>query len=115
MHELAVTQSILEIAVRHAEAQNAQRITDLFIVMGQWSSTVDDSVQFYWDMLSEGTLAHGAKLHFKRIPVEITCQDCGHSYQPTARELLCPQCSGHRLKVNHGEEFFLEAIEIDTN
>jgi len=114
MHELAVTQSILEIAVRHAEAQKAKKITDLFIVMGQWSSTVDDSVQFYWDMISENTIAQGATLHFKRVPVEIVCISCGHTYHPTDRELLCPQCASTRIKVKSGEEFFLEAIEVEN-
>jgi hydrogenase nickel incorporation protein HypA/HybF len=114
MHELAITQSILEIAVRHAEAQKAKRITDLFIVMGQWSSTVDDSVQFYWDMISESTIAQGAKLHFKRIPAEIICLDCAHVYQPNSRELLCPKCASTRIKVKSGEEFYLEAIEVES-
>ncbi len=113
MHELAVTESILEIAVRHAEGQKAQRITDLFIVMGAWASTVDDSIQFYWDMISDGTIAKGAKLHFKRIPVEILCLDCGHTYSPTSRDLLCPNCQSTRIKVKTGEEFFLEAIEVE--
>ena len=114
MHELAITQSILEIAVRHAEGQQAKRITDLFIVMGQWSSAVDDSVQFYWDMISENTIAQGAILHFKRVPVEIACTDCGHSYRPTSRELLCPKCASSRIKVKTGEEFYLEAIEVES-
>jgi hydrogenase nickel incorporation protein HypA/HybF len=113
MHELAVTQSILEIAVRHAEAQQAKRITDLFIVMGEWSSTVDDSIQFYWDMISEGTIAVGATLHFKRIPVEIQCLDCKHTYKPSSRELLCPNCASMRIKVKTGDEFYLEAIEVE--
>jgi hydrogenase nickel incorporation protein HypA/HybF len=114
MHELAITQSILEIAIRHAEGQQARRITDLFIVMGQWSSAVDDSVQFYWDLISEKTIAQGARLHFKRIPVELKCMDCGHSYPPTSRELSCPKCAGTHLKVKSGEEFYLEAIEVES-
>jgi hydrogenase nickel incorporation protein HypA/HybF len=114
MHELAVTESILEIALRHAEAQNAKRISDLFIVMGQWSSVVDDSVQFYWDIVSEGTIAQGATLHFERIPTELTCLDCGTTYQPNARDLLCPNCQSTRLKVLQGEEFRLDSIEIET-
>jgi hydrogenase nickel incorporation protein HypA/HybF len=114
MHELAVTQSILEIAVRHAEGQNAKRITDLFIVMGEWSSTVDDSIQFYWDMISDGSIAMGAKLHFKRIPVEIICISCGTTYKPNSRELLCPSCGSTRIKVKTGEEFYLEAIEVES-
>jgi len=114
MHELAITQSILEIAVRHAEGQQAKKITDLFIVMGQWSSTVDDSVQFYWDLISEKTIAEGAKLHFKRVPVEIVCTECGHSYQPPSRELLCPKCASPRIQGKSGEEFYLEAIEVES-
>lgn len=114
MHELAITESILEIALRHAAAQNAKRITDLYIVMGQWSSVVDDSVQFYWDMISDGTIAKGAILHFERTSAELTCLDCGRVYQPVAETLLCPNCQGTRLKVIKGEEFRLESIEIET-
>ena len=114
MHELAVTQSILEIAVRHADGQKARRITDLFIVMGEWSSTVDDSIQFYWDMISDGTIAKGATLHFRRIPVEIVCIECNHTYNPNSRELLCPNCASTRIKVKTGEEFYLEAIEVES-
>lgn len=113
MHELAVAESILEIAVRHAKGQNAAKITDLYIVMGQWSSVVDNSLQFHWDLLSDGTIAKGATLHFKRIPVEINCLDCGHTYSPSFRDLLCPKCGSLLIKVKSGEEFYLEAIEVE--
>lgn len=114
MHELAITESILEIALRHAKAQNAARITDLYLVLGQWSSVLDDSVQFYWDMVAENTLAQGAKLHFERVPVQLLCQDCGLTYSPTSRELACPNCLSPRVKVVSGEEFRLDAIEVET-
>ena len=114
MHELAVTQSILEIALRHAENQSAKRITDLYMVMGEWSSSVDDSIQFYWDLISDGTIAKGATLHFNRKPVVIMCNDCGNTYSPNSRELLCPNCSSAHLKVQTGEEFYLEAIEVES-
>jgi len=114
MHELSVTQSILEIAIRHANKQNSRRITDLYIVMGAWSSSVDDSIQFYWDMISEGTIAQGATLHFERKEAIIDCVECGHSYSPNSRELLCPRCGSFQIKVKSGEEFYLESIEVET-
>jgi hydrogenase nickel incorporation protein HypA/HybF len=113
MHELAVTESLLEIALRHAQQQNARRITDLYLVLGQWSSMVDDSVQFYWDIISEGTIAKGAILHFKRVPVVLTCLDCGIEYRPANEEFSCPDCGGTHAKVKTGEEFLLESIEVD--
>jgi hydrogenase nickel incorporation protein HypA/HybF len=113
MHELAVTESLLEIALRHAKAHNAKRVTDLYLVLGDWSSIVDDSIQFYWDIVSEGTIAKGATLHFKRIPVRLKCNDCGNEYQPGSNEFSCPHCGGIHATVKTGEEFNLEAIDVD--
>ncbi len=103
MHELPVTQSLLEIALRHAEQSNAKRITDLHIVMGELATMVDDSIQFYWDMIAEGTIAEGAKLHFRRVPAELQCMACFTKYNPTEKELRLPElrqcrCKDHRRR-----------------
>lgn len=113
MHELPVTESILEIALRHAEQGGASRITDLYLVIGQLSSIVDDSVQFYWDLVSKDTAAEGARLHFRRIPTEMVCLDCSQRYAPAEDDLACPSCGGVRIQVAAGEEFYLEAIDVD--
>lgn len=113
MHELMVTESLLEIALRHARQAEAARITDLYLVIGELSSVIDDSVQFYWDFVSEGTLAEGAMLHFRRIPAEMACQDCGLTYDPRV-DLACPECNSTNVRVVAGQEFFLEAIEVSN-
>jgi hydrogenase nickel incorporation protein HypA/HybF len=113
MHELSVTESILEIAVRHARTAGATRITDLYLVIGDLSSIVDDSVQFYWDQLSQNTLAEGSRLHFRRIPTELLCLSCDRRYTPARDDFACPSCGGMRIKVVAGEEFYLESIEVE--
>lgn len=112
MHELSVTTSILEIALRHARAAGATRITDLHLVIGQLSSIVDDSVQFYWDIVSENTLAAGSRLHFRRVPAELTCLDCGARYAPGSAD-SCPACGSTRAQITAGEEFYLDSIEVE--
>lgn len=114
MHELSVTESILEIALRHASSAQAKRITDLYLVIGQLSSIVDDSVQFYWEIITKGTLAEGSRLHFERIPTRLNCLDCDHRYSPAGEDFACPVCKSVRVKVIAGEEFQLEAIEVET-
>jgi len=113
MHELAITQSLLEIALRHAEQADARRITQLNLVIGQLSSIVDESVQFYWDMISEGTIAEGAELHFERVPGRLRCLACGHTFPLDGREYTCPACSETRVIAVGGDDFRLESIEID--
>lgn len=113
MHELSVTQSLLEIAVRHAESAGAQRITDLYLVQGEFSSFVDEAVQFYWDIIAENTIAEGARLHFRRIPAEMRCLQCGEHYHPGEAELACPQCGGWQAEIVAGEEFYLDSLEVE--
>jgi hydrogenase nickel incorporation protein HypA/HybF len=109
-----VTESILEISLRHANQANARRITNLYLVIGQFASIVDDSVQFYWDIVSQETIAAGATLHFKRLPATLACLDCSHQFQPAGDGFSCPSCSSDRIKIVTGNEFYMEAIDIES-
>ena len=113
MHELSVTQSLLKIAVDHAEKANARRVTDLHIVIGDLASMVDDSIQFYWDVIAKGTIAEQATLHFRRVPAELQCNTCLEKYHPTDQELICPKCQAVGARIIAGEEFFLESIDVE--
>jgi len=113
MHELSVTQSILDVALKHANQADAQKITDIHVVMGELSTNVDDSVQFYWSLIAKGTLAEGAQLHFRRVPAEFLCSDCAQNYHPADAELICPFCESTRVRIVAGEEFYLDSIDID--
>ena len=112
MHELPITQSILNIALKHANEANAKRIENIHIVMGELSTNVDDSVQFYWDIIAKDTLAEGAKLNFRRVPAEMQCQSCSEKFHPND-EYLCRKCGSAQVKIVAGEEFYVEAIDID--
>jgi hydrogenase nickel incorporation protein HypA/HybF len=113
MHELSVTESVLEIACRHAKKEQAVSVTDIYLVIGRLSSIIDDSIQFYWDIISKGTLCEGAMLHFKRIPAKLICLECQQEYTLGNELQACPNCGSARVKVLSGDEFNLESIEIE--
>lgn len=114
MHELSVTESMLEIALRHAQEAHATKINTLHVTIGEMASIVDDSVQFYWDFVSRGTLAEGSQLVFERLLARMCCQECGMEYHPDHSQLACPNCESTHTRLIQGEEFFLAAIDIDT-
>jgi hydrogenase nickel incorporation protein HypA/HybF len=113
MHELSVTQSLLEIALRHAEKAGAGRIVRLNLVIGKLASIVDDSVQFYWDIISRDTIAEGAELHFERVPGVLRCLGCGHTFPLNGRDYACPVCNETQVVAAGGDEFRLESIEVE--
>jgi hydrogenase nickel incorporation protein HypA/HybF len=114
MHELAVTEGILKTVIEASQQNGARRITTIHLVIGELSSIVDDSVQFYFDLLSKETLAENATLNFRREPSVALCLDCAHQFNASAPlESKCPNCGSVRLQVRGGREFFIESIEVE--
>lgn len=111
MHELPITQNILQIALRHA--REAKQIIRVNLVIGDLSSVIGDSVQFYWDMISKGTIAEGSTLHFTRIKASFRCEECENEYEPSDREFNCPHCGSNQVVLVAGREFQLESIEVE--
>lgn len=113
MHELAITESLLKIALRHAEQAGAERITRLNIIVGELSSIVDDSVQFYWDIISEDTIAEGAELHFERVEGTLRCLSCGNVFPLNHKDFTCPVCGAKEVVAVGGDDLRLDSIEIE--
>lgn len=112
MHEMGITQNLLALALQHAESAGATKITALYLQIGELSSIVDDSVQFYWDFVSKNTIAEGAVLHFERVQATFTCADCGETFARTA-DYRCPHCGSDAVTITGGEEFYLTSIEVE--
>lgn len=113
MHELSVTESVLDIVCRHANRATAKRILRIHLVVGELSSIIDDSVQFYFDFLSQDTIAEGAELIFQRLPVALRCPACGDQWSPTTADWTCPSCGLAKASIVAGREFYVDSIEVE--
>ncbi len=113
MHELSVTESLLKTACEYAEKNQAKKVTTLNLVIGDLSGIVDDSVQFYWDMVSENTICEKALLKFEKKKAIMQCQDCDNEFEMNVELMPCPKCESMNLKIISGQEFLLDSIEIE--
>jgi len=113
MHELPITQTMLDLVLEHADRAGGGRVTDIHVVIGALSSYVDDSIQFYWDIISRGTPADGARLHFRRVPLQFECRTCHALFTPDGESFRCTACSSDRVRVAAGDEMRVEAIEVE--
>ena len=112
MHELSVVSSLVEIVQEEALQHGASRVVEVNLVIGERASILDESLFFYFDMLTPGTLAEGAKLTAKRIPSEFICLECGKAYLAEA-DLRCSYCGGMGRLSEKGSEFYIDSIEIE--
>lgn len=112
MHELAITENILKITCEHASGAKAKQVTDIYIVIGELSSIIDDSVQFYWDIISKGSVCESAALHFKRLPAVMECDNCHKQFNLNGDLTPCPYCNSIQIHMITGAEFYVESIDV---
>ncbi len=114
MHELEIVQQVVNQAVTQAQAAGAERVTGLNLAIGALSDISPESVQFYFDLVSEDTPAAGAQLSFRWIQPEMRCRACGREFTwaPDPPTLTCPQCGSTSLELIRGREFYLESIDV---
>ncbi len=112
MHELAITQSIVDIVLKDALERKVKGIT---IVLGELSGVVEDSVRFCFDIVASETAAHDAVLTFHRVPARIRCNGCASEFDLDGADGACPECGNLGGQVVQGRECYVESIEVEDS
>ena len=110
MHELAITQNIVDIALKSAPESQVKGIT---IVLGELSGIVEDSVRFCFDVVAADTAAKGAFLTFHKVPALLRCTKCAFEFKLDDGDWACPQCGNLGGEVMQGRECYIESIEVE--
>jgi hydrogenase nickel incorporation protein HypA/HybF len=113
MHEYSIVESILSLALEKASAAEAARITRINLVVGDLSGVVSECVQFYFDFLSKGTIAGGARLAFETKSTQVRCRKCGKVFEPRGQDWACPDCQEPGIEIISGRECYMESIEVE--
>ncbi|SDP47566.1 hydrogenase maturation nickel metallochaperone HypA [Desulforhopalus singaporensis] len=115
MHELQVTKRILDIALKHAQASRVNKVLAIQLRIGAMSDLEDQWIQKYFDHLSKNTLAENARLKIERAPAVMKCNDCGHSFEVSIKEIdkiQCPECAhASSLTFISGREYYIKNLE----
>ncbi len=113
MHELAITQSMLDLVLEQAKQAGAKKVEKIYLIIGEMSGYVEESVQFYFDFFSKGTIAEGAALSFTMVPATARCRSCGKVFKVKEFEWVCPDCNQSSLEITAGNELRVESIEVE--
>lgn len=110
MHELALAESIMHLALDHAAGR---RITGVGVKVGALRQVVADSLSFSFELLVQGTAAEGALLEIEGVAAAGRCGRCGAESRIRAFPLRCEHCGELGLEVIRGEELRVEWVEVE--
>lgn len=104
---------MLDLVLEEAKKVGAERVGKVNLVIGEMSGIVDQCVEFYFEFLSQDTIAHGATLSFKKTPTQARCRNCGELFIPKEFDWSCPNCQDGSIEIVAGKELYVESIEVE--
>lgn len=113
MHEASATEAILAIVEEKAAACGARRVVTVRLTVGELTGYVGDSIQFYFDRFSKGTVAEGATVESTYVKPRYRCAACGELFQRERYSFSCPACGGDARPTAIGREFYIDSMEVE--
>jgi hydrogenase nickel incorporation protein HypA/HybF len=110
VHELSLSSAIVNTVVKHARGR---RVTVVELRVGKLRQVIPDTLEFYFEFVARGTVCEGARLEQQVTEARLACRSCGHEWEIEIPAFRCPQCAGSDVEIASGDEFQVEAIEIE--
>ena len=113
MHEMAIAQSVVDIAFSEMEKRAAGRLTKIKISIGDFSGVVKEALEFAFDVLKPDTPASEAEVEIEVVPMTGECFLCGPvACRLNDLNLSCPTC-GATINISSGREMRVDYLDID--
>ena len=110
MHELSLSSAIVNTVVKHADGR---RVTVVELRVGKLRQVIPDTLAFYFEFVARGTVCEGARLEQELVDARLACNECGHEWEIEIPAFRCPECTGSDVEIASGNEFEVEAIEVE--
>lgn len=107
MHEFGLCEGVLD-AVR--QRAGGRQVAGIRVRFGVRHAVDQESLEYAFSVVAEGTEAAGAAVELVTVPATITCPDCGFSGETTDVLATCPRCGGAAATISGGDEMVLESI-----
>ena len=113
MHELGITQSIVEIAEKTAREQKAIKVLSVTVEIGELSGVIADAVEFCFEACIQDTLLAQSRLIINQIPGRGRCNDCGAELKIDPMTFNCDTCGSYSIQRTQGDELTIKEVEIE--
>ena len=112
MHEATLAENILNIALDAAKQNHAAKIFKVGLTLGEMTGVEVEALNLSFYVLKKNTLADGAELLIKRVPISATCNKCGKNFRLERYNFFCPECDGI-LILQSGRELLIDFVDCE--
>lgn len=114
MHELAIAQNVLEVVLEEGRRHRLAQVTSIRIQVGALAAVVPAALSFCFEMVSQNTMAAGARLDIETIPAVARCSECLETFTIEDHVFVCPRCREPAIDLVSGRELLVASLEGET-
>jgi hydrogenase nickel incorporation protein HypA/HybF len=114
MHEMSLTEALVEHVLKAADGHHLKAIQEVEVEAGALKRVVPSLMQEAFAIVSQGTIADGAKLTIIEIPARAQCNLCQEIFEPEYDNFLCPDCHKADVRILQGDDLILKSIKADS-
>ena len=136
MHELSMASSIFEAVLDVALKNNAKRVLEVVVEVGELTLLNPDQLSMAFKVLSEGTMVEGAQLRVRVVKARARCNKCNEEWDVGLGDVspiidhfmfltcpacdskkffkrTCPKCGESDFDFVSGRELIIKSIKIE--
>jgi hydrogenase nickel incorporation protein HypA/HybF len=110
MHELTLTQSILETVKPYVDEK--RQLTKVVVECGVLSGVVKESLDYCFSVVAEKMGFGGAELEVHLVPASARCSTCAYETEVDSLWTPCPRCGQVPMNLEGGRDLRVRAIEV---
>ncbi len=134
MHEWALAQAIIDAAVDVATREDARRIVEINIVLGELQTIDKEILRVALENIKKDTIARDAAINFESEKMRFRCNLCGHEWGLDKLDdilneneiesihfipelvhafVRCPNCGGSDYEIVAGRGVYIKSIRVE--
>jgi len=115
MHERSLVRRLLTQVEELMAEHDADRVEVVRLSVGEFSGVDPALLRTAFHEMAADTPVGDARLQLEVVPLEATCDLCGHRFAVSHFVFECPRCSWQHVTVLQGEQLVLESLLLEES
>ncbi|TXI18612.1 MAG: hydrogenase maturation nickel metallochaperone HypA [Nitrosomonas sp.] len=112
MHEMSLAENIVQLIEEAARQQSFTIVKTVWLEIGQLACVEQASLRFYFDVVTQGSIAYQAKLEIIEIAGQAICKECKLKIPIASYYEVCPHCRCCNWQITAGDCMRIKELEV---
>lgn len=113
MHELSLAENLLQIIEDAAHEQQFTQVKTVFLEIGQLACVELEPLRFYFEVVTQNSVAQHAKLEIIEIAGQALCTQCQQQLVIATYHQACSHCGSYALTITQGDGMRIIELEVE--